>query len=102
MSGSETVVPEELDSLANRLGSTLGPLFEKAQAQLEATEVNGPAFSQYGVELTAEYPTAHEFGLRDLQTKSQNVASIIDRLGSTAKTWSEAESKSTVRTAGAQ
>lgn len=99
--GTEQIVPSSVHGFANALDSALTPLFQEAQEKFgEACELNGPAFSEYGVELQATYPGVAHLALRDLQTKAQAVESIIERLHQTAGVWEFSEQASTTKTGG--
>lgn len=99
--GSEQVVPTSVHAFAEQLDASLAPLFQQAQEKFgEATELNGPAFSQDGVELQATYPGIAHFALRDLQTKTEAVQSLIERLHTTAGIWQFAEQASTTKQGG--
>ena len=99
--GMEQIVPTSVHAFAEQLDSTLAPLFQEAQEKFgEATELNGPAFSMDGVELSATYPGVAHLALRDLQTKTEAVQSIIERLHSTAGIWEFTEQASTTKQSG--
>ncbi|MBE7186739.1 hypothetical protein [Jatrophihabitans endophyticus] len=99
--GTEQIVPTSVHELATSLDSALTPLFTEAQEKFtEACELNGPAFSQYGVELQATYPGIAHLALRDLQSKASAVEAIITGLHSTAGVWEFSEQASTTKTSG--
>lgn len=95
MSGSETIAAGELRRLADNLTEVLAALKEAGRL-IEEAEVGGAAFSHYGLDMAIAYPSAHDFGVRDAESKHKHVESIQERLRSTAKAWDEAEQASTV------
>ena len=96
MSGSETIVPEDLTTLAASLQADVGPLLDQAATHFAATDVSGSSFSNAGLAMQVVYPGLCQWATRDAQTKSTELDSICDRLDATAKLWSGAETGSTV------
>lgn len=95
MSDAEKITIEALRKLADELEEVLEALKEAGEL-IEEAEVGGAAFSHYGLDMAIAYPSAHDFGVRDTESKHKHVESIQERLRSTAKVWEEAEQNSTV------
>jgi hypothetical protein len=95
VAGAEQITIEALRSLANDLDDVRSALKEAA-AQVEEAEIGGGAFTFYGLDMAAAYPSAHAFARRDAESKEAHVETIQDRLRSTAKVWEDAEHQSTI------
>ena len=95
VAGSEQITSDALRTLATNLEEVRTSLDEAGES-IEQAEVGGGAFSIYGLDMAAAYPSAHAFGVRDAKSKSAHIETIQDRLRSTAKTWDDAESANTL------
>ena len=99
MGDSEKITTDALRTLATNLDKVKTAL-EEAGKKIEEAEIGGAAFSHYGLDMAIAYPSAHDFGVRDAESKAAHIETIQERLRSTAKTWDEAEEASTVGTPG--
>ena len=99
MAGSEQITSDALRTLATNLEEVRASL-EAAATAIEQAEVGGAAFSHYGLDMAAAYPSAHAFGAQDAKSKAAHIETIQERLRSTAKTWDDAESANTVSATG--
>lgn len=93
--GTEQITPETLRTLAEQLEEVRSTLDEAGES-FEQAEIGGTAFSVYGLDMAAAYPSAHDFAVRDAKSKAAHIETIQERLRSTAQTWERAESSSTV------
>jgi hypothetical protein len=96
MSGTETIIPEDVTALAADLQAEVGPLLDQAATHLAATDVSGGSFSNAGLAMQVVYPGLYQWAIQDAQTTAGELDSICDRLAATARLWSGAEAGSTV------
>lgn len=99
MGGAEQITTDALRKLATSLDQVKAAL-DEAGRNIEEADIGGGAFSHFGLDMAIAYPSAHDFGKRDAESKAAHIETIQERLRSTAKIWDEADRASTVKPHG--
>ena len=96
MAGTETIIPETLQQLASDLQGSVPPILDAAKQAFTTGDVDGDAFSTVGLELAIAFPSSREFMISECEKKTEQLNELVQKLNSTASTWSSAESQNTI------